>query len=33
MTNPGLFIRRLVPFVIVFGIWLSPVPAGLTKPA
>jgi len=29
----GLIVRRAIPFVIVFGIWLSPVPAGLTKPA
>jgi DASS family divalent anion:Na+ symporter len=29
----GLVVRRVIPFVVVFAIWLSPVPAGLTKPA
>jgi divalent anion:Na+ symporter, DASS family len=27
------WIKRLVPFVVVVGIWLVPVPAGLTAPA
>lgn len=33
MIAPGLILRRALPFVVVFGIWLTPVPAGLTKPA
>jgi DASS family divalent anion:Na+ symporter len=30
---PGLLIRRVVPFALAIGIWLVPVPAGLTAPA
>ena len=33
MMRPAVLLRRAVPFAIVFGIWLSPVPAGLTAPA
>jgi divalent anion:Na+ symporter, DASS family len=33
MTPPGVFARRAVPFAIVFGLWYSPVPAGLTVQA
>ena len=33
MTRPLLLARGAVPFVIVFGLWLTPVPAGLTAPA
>jgi DASS family divalent anion:Na+ symporter len=33
MISPVLLARRALPFVIVFGVWLAPVPAGLTKPA
>ena len=33
MTSPVLIMRRALPFVLVFGIWLTPVPAGLTAPA
>ncbi|HVN33804.1 MAG TPA: DASS family sodium-coupled anion symporter [Casimicrobiaceae bacterium] len=29
----GLIAKRLLPFALVFGIWLWPVPAGLTAPA
>jgi len=28
-----LYAKRAVPFAIVFGIWFTPVPAGLTAPA
>jgi DASS family divalent anion:Na+ symporter len=33
MNGAGLLIRRLTPFALAFGIWLAPVPAGLTAPA
>ena len=35
MTNihPLLRPKSAIPFVIVFGLWLTPVPAGLTAPA
>ena len=33
MTSTGLLARRAVPFVIAFGIWFTPVPAGLTANA
>jgi divalent anion:Na+ symporter, DASS family len=33
MTRPLLRPISAVPFVIVFGLWLTPVPAGLTAPA
>jgi DASS family divalent anion:Na+ symporter len=33
MTNPALLFRRAVPFALAIGIWLAPVPAGLTAPA
>jgi DASS family divalent anion:Na+ symporter len=33
MINPTLLIRRMLPFAMAFGIWLVPVPAGLTPPA
>src|SRR6516165_7299992 len=31
-TRPGA-LKRIVPFAIAIGIWLSPVPEGLTSPA
>jgi DASS family divalent anion:Na+ symporter len=31
--SAGLIARRALPFALCFGIWLSPVPAGLTAPA
>jgi DASS family divalent anion:Na+ symporter len=33
MTSPALLIKRAVPFVIFFVLWVLPVPAGLTLPA
>jgi DASS family divalent anion:Na+ symporter len=33
MTSPALLVRRAVPFALAIGIWLLPVPAGLTAPA
>ena len=33
MISAGLLVRRAVPFVLAIGIWLVPVPAGLTAPA
>jgi len=33
VTNLGLVVKRALPFVMAFGIWLVPVPAGLTAPA
>ena len=33
MISPGLLVRRALPFVLAIGIWLWPVPAGLTTPA
>ena len=33
MISPALLVRRAVPFAVAIGIWLTPVPAGLTAPA
>jgi DASS family divalent anion:Na+ symporter len=33
MIAPGLLLKRSVPFAIAIGIWLAPVPAGLTPNA
>ncbi len=33
MISPALLARRAVPFALAIGIWLTPVPAGLTAPA
>ncbi len=33
MIGPGLLFRRALPFALAIGIWLTPVPAGLTAPA
>jgi len=33
MTSPGLIVRRALPFLLAIGIWLAPVPEGLTAPA
>jgi len=33
MTSTGLVIRRVLPFALAIGIWVAPVPAGLTAPA
>jgi DASS family divalent anion:Na+ symporter len=33
MISPGLLVRRSIPFALAIGIWLTPVPAGLTAPA
>jgi len=33
MISPTLLLRRTLPFALAIGIWLSPVPAGLTLPA
>ncbi len=33
MISPALLLRRTLPFALAIGIWLSPVPAGLTLPA
>jgi DASS family divalent anion:Na+ symporter len=33
MTMPGLTWKRAAPFALAIGIWLVPVPAGLTAPA
>ncbi len=33
MTTAGLFVKRAAPFAIAIGIWLTPVPAGLTSQA
>ncbi len=33
MISPMLLVRRAVPFALAIGIWLVPVPAGLTAPA
>jgi DASS family divalent anion:Na+ symporter len=33
MIRPGLLIKRALPFALAIGIWLMPVPAGLTAPA
>jgi DASS family divalent anion:Na+ symporter len=29
----GLLVRRVLPFALAIGIWLAPIPAGLTAPA
>lgn len=33
MSRTGLWLRRALPFALAMGIWLAPVPAGLTAPA
>ncbi len=33
MISPGLLLKRALPFALAIGIWLIPVPAGLTAPA
>ena len=33
MIGMGVLVRRAVPFALAIGIWLVPVPAGLTAPA
>ena len=33
MRTPAQMVRAALPFVIAFGIWATPVPAGLTPPA
>ena len=33
MMSPALLARRALPFALAIGIWLVPVPAGLTAPA
>lgn len=33
MISPGLLFRSAFPFALAFGIWFTPVPAGLTVPA
>ena len=33
MIAPALLVRRTLPFALAIGIWLVPVPAGLTAPA
>lgn len=33
MSRTGLWVRRALPFALAIGIWLAPVPAGLTAPA
>jgi divalent anion:Na+ symporter, DASS family len=33
MMGPGLMVKRALPFTLAIGIWLVPVPAGLTAPA
>jgi DASS family divalent anion:Na+ symporter len=33
MISPALLVRRAFPFELAIGIWLVPVPAGLTAPA
>ncbi|HVH59843.1 MAG TPA: DASS family sodium-coupled anion symporter, partial [Candidatus Sulfotelmatobacter sp.] len=33
MSRTGLWLRRALPFALAIGIWLAPVPAGLTAPA
>lgn len=33
MIAPGLLLKRAAPFAIAIGIWLAPVPAGLTPDA
>ncbi len=33
MISPGLMAKRALPFALAIGIWLAPIPAGLTAPA
>src|SRR5215831_5189831 len=33
MTRPLTVLKQALPFVLAIGIWLTPVPAGLTPPA
>jgi len=33
MTSLALRVRQAIPFAVAIGIWLTPVPAGLTAPA
>lgn len=33
MSSPGLIVRRIIPFAVAIGIWLAPIPAGLTPEA
>ena len=33
MISPGLLVRRVLPFALAIGIWVAPVPAGLTSQA
>ena len=33
MTSPAVLVKRALPFALAFGIWFTPVPAGLTAPA
>lgn len=33
MSSPGLIVRRIIPFAVAIGLWLVPVPAGLTPAA
>ena len=33
MTAPIVLVKRATPFALAFGIWFTPVPAGLTAPA
>jgi len=33
MISPALLLKRIAPFALAIGIWLAPVPAGLTTPA
>jgi divalent anion:Na+ symporter, DASS family len=33
VSKTGLWLRRAFPFALAIGIWLTPVPAGLTAPA
>jgi divalent anion:Na+ symporter, DASS family len=33
VISPGLVAKRVLPFALAIGIWLAPIPAGLTAPA
>ena len=33
MISPGFMAKRVLPFALAIGIWLAPIPAGLTAPA
>jgi len=33
VSNPGLIVRRIIPFAVAIAIWLTPIPAGLTPAA